>query len=270
MDRDRMTENRIPCTVGVLTYNSGATLRRSLASLASFEDIIVCDGGSTDETLAIAEEYGARIITQDPAYRHPNGTLADYAGVRNQCVEAGRHDWFFYIDSDEEATPELVASIRNVVEEAAPQNLVYNISPRIVLNGRRIEHSSNYPGWQKRFFNRATGARFRKPVHERLGYDENQYPAGYLAGHWLYFITGASDAEKREKYARMEARAQIEKGIAGRLYVVWRKMRTVARILVVAAYHALRYPRTSMPFSLEMRRVRYQMRVAQLVIAPIL
>ena len=49
----------------MLTYNSEKTLRRALESVKDFDDIILCDGDSTDQTHAIAAEYGARVVRQD-------------------------------------------------------------------------------------------------------------------------------------------------------------------------------------------------------------
>jgi glycosyltransferase involved in cell wall biosynthesis len=50
---------KIRCSVGILTYNSGKNLRRALESVKNFSNIIIADGGSTDDTLQIAAEYGA-------------------------------------------------------------------------------------------------------------------------------------------------------------------------------------------------------------------
>jgi len=58
------SDKKIPASVGILTLNSGKTLRRALNSLTDFAEIIVCDGNSTDDTLEIAREYGAKIIRQ--------------------------------------------------------------------------------------------------------------------------------------------------------------------------------------------------------------
>ena len=250
----------IPCTVGILTFNSGQTLRRALESVKDFAEIIICDGGSTDDTLAIAAAYGCTILSQDRKYQNEDGRLSDYAGVRNQCIDAAHYDWFFYIDSDECATPELCASIRATVIATEPEFLIYNISPRIVLDERRvIEHSSNYPGWQKRFFNLTTGARFRKAIHERIEYDAIHYPAGYLGGHWHYFITSATDADKTARYIRMDVRLYRTKHLNRFLRLVWEKLSTIVKVAIKTAWNYIRYGRRgTMPLALEMRRISYQ------------
>ena len=91
---------RIPCTVGILTHNSAATLPRALESVRDFAEIIICDGGSSDETLAIAERFGARVIAQDRQFVDVEGRIVDYAGTRNQMLKGSSEQWFFFFDSD--------------------------------------------------------------------------------------------------------------------------------------------------------------------------
>ncbi len=157
----------IPASVGILTFNSGTTLRRALLSVRDFEDIVVCDGGSTDDTLNIAQEFDARIIVQDAKFKNPDGTLRDYGGVRNQLLDAAQHEWFLYIDSDETISDGLREEIRKAIEEPSDA-LVYRVPIGIMMDGRYIKYSSNYPGYQTRFFNKRSGARFIRTVHERI------------------------------------------------------------------------------------------------------
>lgn len=260
--------DKIPCSVGILTRNSAVTLRRALESVRDFDDIIVCDGGSTDDTLAIAESFGAMVIQQDPSFQKEDGTLKDYAGVRNQCLDTARHPWFLYIDSDECATAELVSDIRNIVTTNVPEHLIYQISPRIVLDGRVIEHSSNYPGWQKRFFNVTTGARFRKAVHERIQYDTHAYSVGSLQGHWHYFISSTEDGDKFERYARMDAALYQTRHLSRLVHLVRSKLITIVKIFLKAGFHYIWYgPANSMPLRLELRRIKYQWRLLVLLCA---
>lgn len=260
--------NKIACSVGVLTRNSATTLQRALESLTEFDDIIVCDGDSTDETQAIAERFGARVVRQDPVFRNDDGTLKDYSGVRNQCIDAARHAWFFYIDSDECATSELVSDIRNIVATDAPRHMIYQISPRIVLDGRVVEHSSNYPGWQKRFFNLTTCARFRKAVHERIQYDADKYQVGSLRGHWHYFLSSAHNEEKFERYVYMDAALYQTKQFIRLAWLIYSKILTIIKVFLKSLYNTLRYgPAQCMPLYMEMRRIKYQWRLVVLLCA---
>src|SRR5947209_13788891 len=54
----------VSLTVVVLTYNEERNLSACLESVAGWvREIFVVDSGSTDHTVAIAERYGARVVT---------------------------------------------------------------------------------------------------------------------------------------------------------------------------------------------------------------
>jgi GT2 family glycosyltransferase len=88
-------------SVVVATYNGGATLRETLSALArlSYPDyeVIVVDDGSTDDSGAIAEEFGFRVI------RTPNEGLA---AARNRGLAAAGGDLVAYLDDDAYPDPE--------------------------------------------------------------------------------------------------------------------------------------------------------------------
>jgi rSAM/selenodomain-associated transferase 2 len=83
-------------SIVIPTLNAGAALRRSLPPLAEFavldliREVVIADGGSTDETAAIAEAAGARFV---PA-KKGRGTQLSAGG------EAARGDWLLFLHAD--------------------------------------------------------------------------------------------------------------------------------------------------------------------------
>lgn len=47
--------NKIPCSVYIVTLNCGAWLERTLQSVSEFDEVIILDSGSTDNTYEIAK-----------------------------------------------------------------------------------------------------------------------------------------------------------------------------------------------------------------------
>lgn len=89
----------------VLTHDSERYLVDILSKLNRFaDDVLVVDSGSTDNTLAIAEAAGARIL------RRP---FVDFRSQRALAASACRHDYIFYCDCDEVPDDVLVASINS-------------------------------------------------------------------------------------------------------------------------------------------------------------
>src|SRR3989338_10280947 len=114
-------QGKIPCSVGILTLNSGKTLRRCLESLKNVAEIVICDGNSTDDTLAIAREYGATIVKQYDSDEPNLRCVKDKASVRMRNMQAASFDWYFFMDSDDTLSPQVQHEIRAIVENPNPE-----------------------------------------------------------------------------------------------------------------------------------------------------
>lgn len=158
----------IPASVFILTKNSGRTLRKTLESVKDFEDIVICDGGSQDATLAIAKEYGARVFGQSSACLDENGKIIDFSCARNECLSRTSRDWVLYLDSDEYLSADAAGEISGIANNPSPSFFVWRVPRKHVLNGEIIECSLGYPNSQTRFFHKARISGFIKPVHERI------------------------------------------------------------------------------------------------------
>jgi glycosyltransferase involved in cell wall biosynthesis len=185
-----INEKKIPCSVGILTYNSGKTLRRALESVKDFTDIIIADGGSTDETLLIAEEYGCKLIEQiakvkpGPEPRHP---IVDFAAERNQLIAAAREDWFLWIDSDEYISKELATEIKQVTLKSDKQG--YRIPIVLQSTDTLTTYCLPKQAYQMRFFNLSQGGSFQRKIHERYVFHSPEATIGTLNGAWYVPIS---------------------------------------------------------------------------------
>ncbi len=158
---------KIKCTIGILTFNSGKTLKRCLDSVKYFDEIIICDGGSSDDTLLIAKQYDCVIASQDKKFKYKNGTIRDFSGVRNQIINIATHQWLGFVDSDEYFTPALVEEVRETIASYVPA--AYWIPRKYIFRDKIVECAVTYPSQQMRFFHRSVIKGFEKEVHERVG-----------------------------------------------------------------------------------------------------
>lgn len=180
--------NKIPATVRILTLHNAKTLRRALESVKDFAEILVFDGNSTDDTIKIAKEYGARIEKQFPGRNESNILIQDWADVVNRVVKLASYDWVFYIDADEAASPGIIQEIREIVSNPEIKYYIYQVPNRVIYKGRLIKYAISYPGYQDRLFNRKSGARYEGSPHYYLVYDEKKYPIGTLKNPWYVFV----------------------------------------------------------------------------------
>lgn len=248
---------KIPCTLGMLTYNSADTLAGALESVKEFGEILISDGGSTDATLEIARQYGCRIIEQS----NPGHPIGHFALERNRMVEAASYDWFFYIDSDERATPELVEAIRTAVTVSPAPHLVYWVCFRKTSPDFSHTYRTFKEYYQPRFFNRTTGARFIRPMHERISYDEKKYPAGRIHAPWLValyeddldFFPAMAKSRKR---IRVLANAWQPLGVGDVLQrILLYPLVSTGKSFFKMVYVKLRYGKDAIPAAYELLRI---------------
>lgn len=88
-------------SVVINTYNAALRLREVLDAVKDFDETLVCDMESTDDTLKIAEEYGCRIVT------FPRGKYNIVEPAREFAIHQAQHPWVLVVDADEIVTPEL-------------------------------------------------------------------------------------------------------------------------------------------------------------------
>lgn len=227
--------NKIPCSVGILTLNSGATLRRCLDSLKDFAEIVICDGNSTDNTLEIASEYEAKIVKQYDSDEPNLRCVKDKANVRQKNMDAASYDWYFFMDSDDALSTEVIEEIRKISTNLRPEFLVYRMPTRIFIDGKEIKREASYPSYQTRLINRKINPYFKGRVHERLKFDRARYKVGELRSYYD-FHWSRERAENYWRYLKMYANWEAELLEYGPLgpflyWCVWRRLRIIAGYL---------------------------------------
>lgn len=190
--------------VAIIALNAEARLAQCLEALSFADDIVVIDGGSTDATASIAQAHGARVVVE-----------ADWPGFgpqKNRALAALATDWVLSIDTDEIVTPELAASIRDVIR--APRAEVYALDRLSSFCGHWIRHSGWYPDWVPRLFKRGAAHFSNDLVHERLIFDA---PAERLAGKLLHYSYEDFETvlRKLDAYSSAGARQRFEAGQRG-------------------------------------------------------
>ena len=96
----------VPISCFIIAKNEELSIERSIKSVKNIcDEIIVVDSGSTDRTIEIARNLGAKVVFNEwPGY------LAQKIYGESLCS----HDWVLNIDADEEITEKLQEEIGNV------------------------------------------------------------------------------------------------------------------------------------------------------------
>lgn len=179
----------------IITKNEAHHIAKCLSALKNLvDDILVVDAYSTDNTKAIAEENGARVIQKE---------WEGYAKTKNFANSKAYHDWILSIDADEVLSNELIQQIKAIPLRAGT---VYALDRINNFCGQWIKHSGWYPDWKIRLFDRNEVYWVGAYVHEKLKYPTD-YELVKLSGKlYHYSYSTLEDHKKRiETYSQLAA-----------------------------------------------------------------
>ncbi len=177
------------------TYNCADIVRDTLDSIKWADEILVVDSYSTDGTLDICREYGARIIQHE---------YINSAKQKNWARPQCRCEWVFQIDSDEILEPDLQKEIEDAIA-TAPQNVkAFKIPRRNYVLGKWMRYGGIYPDYQTRLFRRDQGRWLEREVHAHVIVPGEVKP---LQHHILHYGMPSISKQLRNlnRYTRYEA-----------------------------------------------------------------
>lgn len=160
----------LPITAYVRTMNEAsrieAVVRRAKESCS---EVLVVDSGSTDNTVALAEAAGARVIVQP--------WLGN--GRQKRVAEAeAAHDWLLDLDADELIDGDLASALRELFASSEPEPGAYRIRLTTVPPyPKGVVWNAVRPDWRAKLYHRHA---FQMPDHE--AWDQLDIPAGTKVG----------------------------------------------------------------------------------------
>lgn len=220
----------------ILTKNEQQDLPGCLESVAWSDDIHVYDSMSTDDTVAIAEKFSAK-VTKRP---FDNWSSHQNWGLQNIPF---KYDWVFYIDADERMTPELVEAICEVATENNP-HVAYRVQRRDFFLETWLKHVQTSPFYLRLF--RPERMRYERLVNpvsipdgsvgQVSGY-LNHFPFSKGVGHWI---------DRHNSYSRFEAQQIIDNRKNGEKF-------SLLKAFKAADFHERRYHQKELFYRLPFR-----------------
>ncbi|CAG4884699.1 Lipopolysaccharide core biosynthesis glycosyltransferase KdtX [Georgfuchsia toluolica] len=191
---------RSPLTAVLITLNAAMQLEACLRSLAFCDEIVIVDSGSSDSTLDIAAQYGAKVIGSE---------WLGFGPQKQFAVTQAKNDWVLCIDADERVSEELAKNIAATL--AAPELRVYKFARRNRFMGRYLRHGEGYPDWSLRLFHRGDARWSDDAVHEKVLTD---IPVGTLRGDLLHDSAESLDhyLAKQNRYTTLAAQEALARG----------------------------------------------------------
>ena len=192
----------LPLSLIVITRDAAHELAECLASAPFAAEAVVVDSGSRDDTVAIAQRAGARVV--DHAFE-------GFGPQKNFAVAQAGNDWVLCIDADERVSPQLARAIADAFASGPPSVSGFRIARRNRFLGRWLAHGEGYPDWNVRLFDRRRARWSSEPVHEKVGADG---PVARLSGDLLHASAESIDAyiAKQNRYTTLQAEAMHARG----------------------------------------------------------
>lgn len=202
-----------PISVTMLTKNSSRYIEACLSSLVDFDEVVVLDNGSTDDTLEIAQRFAnVKIFTSE---------FIGFGPLKNLAQTHASHDWILSIDSDEVLTPELRQAIQNTIFD---EQCIYGFN--------RLNHFKGQPvhccGWDKdtvkRIYNKTRTQFDNAQVHESI--QMQGLTLTTIRGNLLHYSYDSIEEliDKLQKYSTLWAEQNYQKKTSSMFKAVYKSL----------------------------------------------
>ncbi|PIU02407.1 hypothetical protein COT66_00405 [Candidatus Shapirobacteria bacterium CG09_land_8_20_14_0_10_49_15] len=171
-------------SVALATFNEAENLPACLDSIKGWAaEIVIVDGGSSDQTRQIAQQYGAKVIkTTNPPLFHIN---------KQKAIDACTGEWILQLDADERVSLALKKEILKTINQPSISHQSATNQPingfwlprKNFFLGRFLTKGGQYPDYTLRLYRRGKGRLPCQSVHEQAVVDGQ---TGYLKNDLLH------------------------------------------------------------------------------------
>lgn len=193
---------QLPLSLVVITLNEEKNLRRCLQSVPFAQEIIVVDSGSTDRTVEIAKELGAKVVHQP---------WLGFGPQKQFAVDLAANRWVLSLDADEALSEDLQSEILQCFGNLGAGGVAGFDMPRKSFHlGRWILYGGWYPDYQLRLFDKEKARWQDSQLHERVECPSKER----LKGDLLHFVFHdlADQIETNNRYSTLGAKSLAQAG----------------------------------------------------------
>ena len=188
----------------IIAYNEADKIARCLHSVKAVADeIIVVDSGSTDDTVAICEAIGARVIHQP---------FLGYIEQKNFAASLASADYILSLDADEALSEALQQWLQQAKEKGLSKD-AYIFNRLNNYCGQWIKHGDYYPDKKLRLWRKEMGHWGGENPHDKVVTVANatleKVPLDIL--HWS-FVTVEEHRRQMIRFSDIAAQAMYTRG----------------------------------------------------------
>ena len=210
---------KLPISVCMLVKNEADRLVKSLPPLSIFEEVLVYDSGSTDESINICKKYQAKVI---------EGEWLGFSETRKQLFAQASQPWIFWLDADEVLTVGLSKEF-SAINFENPLCEGFEINRKVLFENKWINHGEWFPDWNLRIFRSDCWEMESRDVHEAIILKGTTKRFNGLLEHHSYRDWNDRDS-RMKRYAELWAQMKSQQGVStfageGIFRAIWRFFR---------------------------------------------
>lgn len=200
-------------TFVILTRDEERNIGDCLRSLPAGAKALVFDSESTDRTLAIAADLGARVA------------VAPWRGVgpaRAAAEQLVRTEWLFTLDADERVSPQLAAEIGAL--DPPSQTDAYSIPRANYFGGQWIRGAAWWPDRRVRMYRKGRATQTAENARRQAAghvYYEAPGRTSDLGGHVIHHSYESVDDYRRKFKRYTDAEAGARRASIGEFVAAW-------------------------------------------------
>ena len=192
-----------PISIVIISKNEEHVLGRTLKSLRNIsDDIVVADTGSTDGTICIAQENGARVERQ---------VWQGFGPTKNAALQLAKYNWVLFLDADEAIDATLFSFLENVSLD--DEQILYKIKFKNYFGKQLIRYGEWGNESKIKLFNKKIACWDNTAVHEKVIAPPGtniKTAEGFILHELIDNITGY--VQKISSYADLVAQKYFQQG----------------------------------------------------------
>lgn len=197
------SQTKLPLTVIILAHRPDDLLENAVASAGFADQVLVIDLGDSITNGKLEKKYGIDRI----AFPELSGAILDFSQVRNRSLLHARHEWIFFLDSDEVIEPQSIPAIQKIIGKN--QDNAAFVRRQDVFYGKKLKWGEVGNHWLLRM-GRKGSLKFFRPVHEVAEIEDAVTRTGIVLTHYAHNSITEFIA-KVTFYAKIDAHYRFER-----------------------------------------------------------
>lgn len=193
-------------SVVILTFNESVHIERAILNVRDWaRDVFLVDSHSTDDTVKIAMNLGAKV------FKH---SFENYGAQREWALRnlPFATDWISFLDADELLTEDLKFEVSRTLQSVTTEISGFYVKRRNFWMGRWLRHGGLYPIWLLRFVRHKNAHCEERSVNEHIIVDGKTLNLSSDLDH-VSLETMGEWTKKHLKYAKLEAEELIKQSV---------------------------------------------------------